>query len=296
MRRRIAISCAFCPVETRPAGCISRARHSVRRDDMNIGGDLRHAREQRGWSLEELSIRTRIAVSKLAAIEANSFERLPEGFYRRAYLRAYAREVGLDSERVVDSYRTQFSGDAEMVKPAVATNPPAPPVSRKYLDWLHIQLMLLAILGTAAAIALVVVVLRHPDTLAPISEVPRSTTTAEARAIEPPAVGTGGGSASASVAPVEGTIVYAPLQVEVLAQGPCWLGATADGKRVVYRVLNKGERLTLEAREDLALRIGDAGNFRFTVNGIPGRRLGDAGDDLTVHLTPTNFRKFVQSS
>jgi hypothetical protein len=260
---------------------------------MNIGGDLRHAREQRGWSLEELSIRTRIAVSKLAAIEANSFERLPEGFYRRAYLRAYAREVGLDSERVVDSYRTQFSSDAEMVKQAVAPNRPTPPVSRKYLDWLHVQLMLLAILGTAAAIALVVVVLRHhPDA---ITEEPRSTT-AEAQPIEPPVVGTGGGSAAASVTPVEGTIVYAPLQVEVLAQGPCWLGATADGKRVVYRVLNKGERLTLEAREDLALRIGDAGNFRFTVNGIPGRRLGDAGDDLTVHLTPTNFRKFVQSS
>jgi cytoskeletal protein RodZ len=262
---------------------------------MNIGGDLRHAREQRGWSLEELSIRTRIAVSKLAAIEANSFERLPEGFYRRAYLRAYAREVGLDSERVVDSYRTQFSDDTEMVKPAVAPDRPAP-VSRKSLDWLHVQLILLALLGMAAVIALVVVVLRpRPDTIAQTSEGPRPTT-AEAQAIEPPAVGTGGGSASASVTPVEGTIVYAPLQVEVLAQGPCWLGATADGKRVVYRVLNKGERLTLEAREELALRIGDAGNFRFTVNGIPGRRLGDPGDDLTVRLTPTNFRKFVQSS
>src|SRR5262249_9093072 len=153
------------------------------------------------------------------------------GFYRRAYLRAYAREVGLDSERVVDSYRTQFSSDAEMVKPAVAPNRPAPPGSRKYLDWLHIQMMLLALLGTAAPIALVVVVLRHhPD---PITEVPRSTT-AEAQPIEPPVVGTGGGSAAASVTPIEGTIVYAPLQVEVLAQGPCWLGATADGKRVVY--------------------------------------------------------------
>jgi cytoskeletal protein RodZ len=263
---------------------------------MNIGGDLRHAREQRGWSLEELSIRTRIAVSKLAAIEANSFERLPEGFYRRAYLRAYAREVGLDSERVVDSYRTQWSDGTEMVKPAGAPDRPAPPVSRKYLDWLRIQLMLLASLVTAAAIALVVVVLRqHPDPIAQTSKVPRLTT-AEAQGIAPPAVGTGGGSAAAAVAPVEGTIVYAPLQVEVLAQGPCWLGATADGKRVVYRVLNKGERLTLEARDELALRIGDAGNFRFTVNGMPGRRLGDAGDDLTVHLTPTNFRKFVQSS
>jgi cytoskeletal protein RodZ len=263
---------------------------------MNIGGDLRHAREQRGWSLEDLSIRTRIAVSKLAAIEANSFDRLPEGFYRRAYLRAYAREVGLDSERVVDSYRTQFSDDTETAKPAVAPERPAPPVSRKYLDWLHVQLILLAILGTAAAIALVFVLVRdHPTTIAQTSELPRPTT-AEPAGVEQPAVGTGGASGSASPTPAEGTIVYAPLQVEVLAQGPCWLGATADGKRVVYRVLSKGERLTLEAREELALRIGDAGNFRFSINGIPGRRLGDRGDDLTVHLTPTNFRKFVQSS
>src|SRR5262249_52113013 len=162
----------------------------------------------------------------------NSFDRLPEGFYRRAYLRAYAREVGLDSERVVDNYRTQFSGDTEMVKPAVAPDLPAPQVPRKYLDWLHVQLILLALLGTAATIARVGAVLGHPPNPASqTSEVPLSTT-AEPQAIEPPAVGTGGGLAFAAVAPVEGTIVYAPLQVEVLAQGPCWLGATADGKRV----------------------------------------------------------------
>jgi cytoskeletal protein RodZ len=263
---------------------------------MNIGGDLRHAREQRGWSLEELSIRTRIAVSKLAAIEANSFDRLPEGFYRRAYLRAYAREVGLDSERVVDSYRTQCSDDTGTPEAEVAAERPALPVPRRYLDWLHVQLILLAILGTAAAIAVVFVTLRHePNAITQTSSAPHLTT-AEPHGVEPPAVGTGGASASASTTPVESTIVYAPLQVEVLAQGPCWLGATADGKRVVYRVLNKGERLTLEAREELALRIGDAGNFRFSINGIPGRRLGDRGDDLTVRLTPTNFRKFVQSS
>lgn len=262
---------------------------------MNIGGDLRDAREQRGWSLEDLSGRTRISVSKLAAIEANSFDQLPGGFYRRAYLRAYAREVGLDSERVVDSYRTQVSDDNKGDKSEVAQQRHTPPVSRKYLDWLHVQLILLAILGTAAAIALVfVTVRRHPNATTGISEMPPSTTQEPHRS-ESPVVGTGGASASPSWTALESTILYAPLQVEVLAQGPCWLGATADGKRVVYRVLNEGEHLTLEAREELALRIGDAGNFRFSINGIPGRRLGARGDDLTVRLTPSNFRKFVQS-
>ena len=260
---------------------------------MSIGEDLRHAREERGLTLEDLSIRTRIAVSKLAAIEANNFDRLPEGFYRRAYLRAYAREVGLDSERVVNSYQTQFS--EEMAKPESSPNRPMPAVSRKHLDWLSVQLILLGILGTAAAIAIVLVAVRHhPNAVVRTPEAAAPTTT-EAHRTDP-AVGTGGASASYSPTAVEGTVLYTPLLVEVLAQGPCWLGATADGKRVVYRTLNKGERLTLEAREELALRIGDVGNFQFSINGIPGRRLGDRGDDLTLRLTPSNFRKFVQSS
>jgi cytoskeletal protein RodZ len=263
---------------------------------MSIGADLRHAREQRGWSLEQLSDRTRIAVSKLAAIEANSFDRLPDGFYRRAFLRAYAREVGLDTERVVDAYHAQCA-DHPLPATADVASVRRNPTSRKRLDRLSpgIQVLLLAILGTTAAIALTYVKARQTPSSIAIST-PTPLTNEKPHDGEPPAVGTGGASASTASTAAQSAIGRVALEVEVQVEGPCWLGATADGERVVYRVLNKGEHVTLQAHDELVLRIGDAGTFRFNINGIRGRRLGDAGDDLTLRLTPSNFRNYLSGT
>ncbi|HXH07271.1 MAG TPA: helix-turn-helix transcriptional regulator, partial [Vicinamibacterales bacterium] len=71
---------------------------------------LRQAREQAGLSLADLSARTKIRVSHLDAIERGAFDRLPGGIFTRGYLRAYAREVGLDPEAVVRDYLAEHAG------------------------------------------------------------------------------------------------------------------------------------------------------------------------------------------
>lgn len=52
-----------------------------------IGETLRAAREERGWSLSELSRQTRIAVEHLEAIEEDRASGLPPGPYREAWTR-----------------------------------------------------------------------------------------------------------------------------------------------------------------------------------------------------------------
>lgn len=74
----------------------------------SVGTDLRHAREQACLSLLDLSARTKIRIPLLEAIEREQFERLPAGLLTRGYLRAYAREVGLDPESVVRRYLDEF--------------------------------------------------------------------------------------------------------------------------------------------------------------------------------------------
>lgn len=68
---------------------------------MNIGAELREARRQAGLSREDLSQRTKIQLAKIDALEANAFERLPEGIYLDGLIRAYANEVGLDGSAMV---------------------------------------------------------------------------------------------------------------------------------------------------------------------------------------------------
>ncbi len=93
---------------------------------MDVGGALRDAREQRGLSLDQLARVTKIRVTTLQAIETNRREKLPEVIYLRGFVRAYAREVGLDPADTVTEYLDQFEPVADIVEPAgsgtVATN------------------------------------------------------------------------------------------------------------------------------------------------------------------------------
>ena len=57
--------------------------------------------------------------------------------------------------------------------------------------------------------------------------------------------------------------------------------------------LEKGDRVRFEARDALPIRIGDPQMFSYTVNGRPGRSLGESGQPITVRITPQNHDSFV---
>ena len=76
---------------------------------MRVGSDLKAARKKTGISLEVISKRTKIQVSKLVALEKNDFKNLPTGLYLFAVVRAYAREVHIDPEPIVERLRTEFA-------------------------------------------------------------------------------------------------------------------------------------------------------------------------------------------
>src|SRR5436189_4293991 len=75
---------------------------------MDIGAELRNARKARKLSIEEIARVTKISPSVLRAIDRNDFSSVPGGLFTRGFLRAYAREVGLDPEEIVQLYRTEF--------------------------------------------------------------------------------------------------------------------------------------------------------------------------------------------
>ena len=74
----------------------------------DIGSRLRQAREQRGLTIRDIANTTKISTAALNAIEHNDFARLPGGVFRRAYVRAFAAEVGLDADELTREYRARF--------------------------------------------------------------------------------------------------------------------------------------------------------------------------------------------
>src|SRR6476659_451890 len=74
----------------------------------DLGARLNQAREAREMALKTIAIRTQIAVTALEALEANDFTRLPGGIFGRAFVRAYAVEIGLDPETTVTEFQTHL--------------------------------------------------------------------------------------------------------------------------------------------------------------------------------------------
>src|SRR5882757_31386 len=69
-----------------------------------FGEKLRKQREQRGLALDAISNSTKISTRMLRALEDEHFDHLPGGVFNKGFVRAYARQVGLDEEETITDY------------------------------------------------------------------------------------------------------------------------------------------------------------------------------------------------
>jgi cytoskeleton protein RodZ len=107
-----------------------------------VGRLLHDQREARGLSVADIEKRLRIRKSHIEAIENGRFDLLPGAAYIPAFLRAYARHVGLDPEKVLTAY--QLSGPVPIKRP-VALPADFPLVERRAPVGLAVLTMLLVI-------------------------------------------------------------------------------------------------------------------------------------------------------
>ena len=260
---------------------------------MDIGTALRTAREHRGLTLAQLTSRTKIPVAILQALEQNAFDKVPRGVFLRGFLRAYASEVGLDPGEIVGQFLTEC-GEAVPARGVTASEAAA-------LDD-QIQPMPidsdLAASGPGWGYALVVAALLvavvsmnrsgvDDEASAPLparddvaAGESGAVATARSSAVQP--VATAGhkppATASAAVQPVA-------LRFDLQTHAECWVEAIVDGRRVVYRLMQPGERETIESGVEIVLRVGDPAALSYSLNGAPGKPLGRAGIPVTVRFS-----------
>lgn len=96
------------------------------KERVNIGQKLRAAREQKGYTLDDLQQITKIQKRYLIAIEDQNFKALPGDFYVRAFVKQYADTVGLDGNELLKDYEdelpeTKTSEYSEHITQAVET-------------------------------------------------------------------------------------------------------------------------------------------------------------------------------
>ncbi len=262
---------------------------------------LREARERKGITLDQLANITKIRPIYLAALEAGAVDNLPGTFFMRGFLRAYAKEVGLDPDQTADRYLEQIGpvarADGEDVAAIVETavgrtgvigfeKHHAPLIQSLQPAWSSRLVLAAAAMGAVLYLGGFNWVVSPLRVGANTVEQSAPAEAAPAPTPAPPA-----GAAPAPLAEQTG----APLQFEMKPQGDCWFSASVDGAPSQSGLLKAGERRQIEVRDALVLRVGDPGACAFSINGRAGRPLAAAGAPVTVRITKDNFKQFLSS-
>ncbi len=294
---------------------------------VDFGTFLRQAREHRGVSLQDLAESTKISARVLESLERNDPSKLPGGIFSRAFVRAYAREVGLDPDVAVASFVTAFpdeSGADEMPATTRAVEVESFEQRRRVV---RVLVRLLGVALLAAIVAFLYYSRFGPG--APAATACR----------QPGAGGRGefGASSSArrprrrrpcplrwrrsgrpsrtrlrrrlrlltfrpprprlrSPRPAAGhaSAPAAPLVVLLTFDDACWISVSVDGTRTPSRTVAAGERIEFAVQQSITLTAGNAGALSMTLNGRPARALGAAGEVVTRTIPASGFESFLR--
>jgi len=255
----------------------------------NFGERLRAAREAKEITLEEISSRTRVSVRLLSAIEEEQFDELPGGVFNVAFVRQYAKHVGLDENSVVEEFKAltqptelavltpeRFEEDdrgATFVEGVVER-------AREYqLTAPIVMTALLAIIAGAVMVA-------QWDWDTGFATVSESFLWEQEETQQPPPTPTGTASpTTASVRPYVERKPAKPVSVQLSISATVWIEAIADGERVFRRNFRSGETPEVEADEQVRLLVGNAGGVAVSLNGEPQAPVGTSGQVRRVLLT-----------
>jgi cytoskeleton protein RodZ len=299
----------------------------------DFGAHLRQAREQRGVSLHDIATRTKISVLVLEALERNDVSRLPGGIFTRAFVRAYAQEVGLEPEEAVRRFLARFPDESTEEGPKhydpnperiEVDEPPTFGRAWHAVAWSVPLLLVVAYFGFGgrlpwwrdraaqpSARASQPTTPPPPAAIAPpppVAEPPVAQTAAPpvSAPAEPPAPA--GGQQASSAPP--GQTPSAAAAVAAAAPGPvpsggfrltlapreaCWVSVRSSGVSLFSGLMQAGERKDLTIEGEVTLTVGNAGAFDYFIDQQPGRSLGGPGQVATARLSAANVRTFLEA-
>lgn len=223
----------------------------------SFGEWLRRQREMREISLRDIADRTKISLRYLEAMEADRFDLLPAPIFAKGFLREYARYVGLSPDEVVNHYLAVHQPE-ELDQPGDATLIAMERKRRKKgRSWTWGLFLLLA---GALLLALVwllfwLVDRRENQSTAAPSQVAAPQLPALQPVAPPP--------------PPAPETPRAPLEVTLDFSGECWVQVETDNRNRIQEVRVQGESLEVQAKERVALTLGDSAAVEIQVNGYP---------------------------
>lgn len=251
---------------------------SVYREQLlELGAVIQGAREQQGYTLEEMASKTLIRSTLLKAIEQGELDGLPEPVYIRGLLRRYGEALNLDGETLASQFFT--------------------PVRIQRLSWQESPAAQLRPLHLYGAYFLVLVA-----AISGLSYLLKRT--APETTLLPPLDPLNGVAVSSSPTsdgnPDEALVAQvpqapeAPIEVKMSLTSQSWLRITSDGKTEFEGILQPGDTRLWQADQALTIRAGNAGGVMVSFNNSQAEALGQPGMVKEVTYSPDKMISLVQ--
>ncbi len=222
----------------------------------SFGSWLRSQREVRQVELETISQSSKVNIRYLEALEQDRFDLLPATIFVKAFLREYARIVGLDSDEVLNFFlAASAQDDLEGGIENPGKRSPGSPFGQAGV----------VVLVVAAILALLVWrFFPGPD----------GEGAEEMEPMAPPI------TEEAPPPPPPEALPEQALRVTLEFRATSWVDVHSDGERTVSELRVQGESLTVTADEEIRLKLRNADAAAIEVNDEPFEY--DAGDDEEI--------------
>lgn len=283
----------------------------------SFGEHLRREREMRGISLDEIVATTKIGRRLLTALEEEQFDLLPGGIFNKAYVRAYAKCVGMNEDEAVAEYLAaaqETPPDTKVIAHQHAFHGDFRP-ERATFPVLPVIVLLVVVAGALGGWKLYQ---RHQQSQEQVASIPTSEMNAPLPATSTPAATTtpanststppSGAPASSAVPsskqppvektvnannpdahpaaqPARDTVADGPFEITIKPTGPAWVSVKSDGIYVVRGIIRPPDVKTIHANSQVVFFTGNAGALDVAFNGKSIPLNGGANTEQTLVFT-----------
>ncbi|MBV9158216.1 MAG: DUF4115 domain-containing protein [Acidobacteriaceae bacterium] len=281
------------------------------------GEKIREARLRLGLTLEQISLKTRISVKNLQAIETDEPLRIGSAFLYKSFVRQFAEQLHLDFSDLWMAVQTTANTIPDPLMPgqqphvSPAKLPPLRANRSRKMRWLSPTASLIFTLVACSSLY-GVWQNSKPDLVASVKELVRSWThgfpqqhakiadvgvradkpiVQTAQPVQEASAKPGGESAVTTAADEMSASeqAQAGFRVELSALERTWLSMAADGKEIFRGILKASETKVLEGHDNARVRTGNAGGVNIIFNGKPLGALGGRGEVRTLVFTKQGY-------
>ena len=256
-----------------------------------VGYTLRQERERQNLSIEDIEQGTSIRALYIEAIEAGEYDKLPGTVYTKGFIKNYAKFLGMDADSVVKEFATDLAElSAEAEAKAAAENaeqnsnkpvevkpvkPEKKPLGHSISEGQNRSSSMLIV----AAVVLIAALAGGAWSFLSSSDDDIATTNPPVQqtvAPEPVPPDNPTPVANANPAPQSDGV-----NIQARFNNRCWTLVTVDGTVVQEGIVEGGQTLSWEGKENITFRLGNAGAVEFFQDGkslgVPGAE-GDIVD------------------